>query len=245
MPTLRRPEMLALSLERIAQNRYAKLLDVRIFLDTSSQACLEEVGCVRNTYFPEALLFQAGPHLGVPSGMWNILNSLKQGYETGADFVFLIEEDVLIFPDYFDWHLGAQEEGEYLATCGRRIPRLPEYDQYTNPGSCFSGHVLARVVKHINYELFSNRTAYMKEKFGHQDEVSDLDDGLIRRIVKQLGARVRYPMTPKCAHIGFQAYNRYHPWINRGALQERILGLRSMMTKVDPQNRYTSDFELF
>lgn len=243
MPTSQRPEMLALSLEQLRQIPQRNLnLDVRIFLDFSSEERVREVEYVRDTYFPEALIFHAKPHIEVPSGMWNILNSLKQGYQTGAEYVYLVEEDVLVRPDFFDWH-RSENHGEIISTCGRRMRHLPEYSQYTNPGSCFRRDKLGLIVPHINDEMFSDRRKYFDKHFGPMDEISDLDDGLIRRIAKYYGLPVKYPDTPKCSHIGFRAYNHYMNWTNTGTIEQRIQGLRKILKTVDLNNRYTADFE--
>jgi hypothetical protein len=242
MPAFARPEMLALSLERIDQAVDAPD-DVRIFLDTSSDERLNEVEYVVQTYLPRALIFHAKPHVSVPSGMFNILSALKSGWETGAEFIFLLEEDVLINPkEFFSWHREAQND-ELFATCGRKIPHLPNYDKYTNPGSCFSRAMLALVVPHIKNELFENKEMYYEKNFGSMKELSTLDDGMIRRIAKFHQLQVKYPDTPKCAHIGFKAYNHYMDWTNEGNIQERILKLREMLKTVDRTNRYTGDFE--
>lgn len=241
MPTFKRPEMLALALE--ALDRTNADCDVRIFLDHTTPERVSEVEYVRDLYYPDALIFHAKPHIVVPAGMWNILNALKQGYKTGADYVYLVEEDVVVKPGFFQWHQEAQASGDYLATCGRRIPYLPEYNQYTNPGSCFRRDKLELVVKHITDELFANRRAYYEKHFGMMDEVSDLDDGLVRRIAKFYGLKVKYPDMPTCAHKGFQAYNHYYDWTNHGDIVQRIENLRKMLPTVSRENRFTKDFE--
>ena len=234
--------MLALSLEAIRRTSQANQLDVRIFVDNTTSERLEEVRYVRDTYFPEAMIFHAHPHIQVPSGMWNILQSLKAGFETGAEYVFLIEEDILVRPDFFDWHYTANSQAD-LATCGRKIPTFPSYNQYTNPGSCFHRAALARIVPHINDEMFQDRRAYYERQWGIMDEASDLDDGMIRRFAKFHGLSVIYPETAKCSHIGFRAYNHYMGWTNEGNIQERIANLRKMLPTIDPNGRYTRDFE--
>lgn len=243
MPTLKRPEMLALALEAI--DRTGSQPDIRIFLDHSDEARVEEVEYVRDQYAPDAMIFHAKPHVNVPSGMWNILNALKQGYETGAERVFLIEEDVVVKPDFFNWHRAIQNHNpNILASCGRRMKHLPDYNHYTNPGSCFSSSALSLVVKHIKSELFQDRRNYFDSTFGPMDEVSDLDDGLIRRVEKFYAMDVIYPDTPKCSHIGFRAYNHYMGWDNSGgSLRYRIARLRHMLTEVDPNYQFTRDFE--
>jgi hypothetical protein len=241
MPCHKRIEMLALSLESL--ERTNEELDVRIFLDTATPERLDEVEYVRDTFYPEALIFHARPHIQAPSGMYNILNALKQGLKWGGELIYIVEEDVVVRPDFFQWHQQAQKQGNFLATCGRRIPNLPNYNQYTNPGSCFSKDKLELVCSYITDDLFKAPREHMDRVFGKHDEVSDLDDGLVRRIGITHNLSVLYPDVPKCSHIGFVAYNRYFGWVNEGDIKTRIENLRKMLPTVDRKNKYTSDFE--
>ena len=236
MPVCKRPEMLALALE--ALDRTQADLDVRIYADT--QTNLDEVEYTRDVYFPDALIFHAKPHAQVPSGMWNILGALKAGYHTGSPYVFLVEEDVVVKPDFFDWHMEAQRTGDYLATCGRRMRNYPQFVMYTNPGACFAHDKLGLVVEHINDDLFSNSRVYMDMTFGSMDESSDLDDGLIRRVARQHQLTVKYPESPKCSHIGFRGYRQLDIAQNDGDIATRIAGLRQMLAKIDVNARYFS-----
>lgn len=239
MPTMRRPEMLALALEALDRHSYGRDLDVRIYADTNAN--IDDVEYVRDEYYPNALIFHAPEHVQVPSGMWNILNALKAGYNTGADRVFLIEEDVVINKDYFPWHDQAHKN-PIMASLGRY--HRPGYMFYTNPGSCFSRYGLGLVVPHINDSLFKDRVKYMNLKFGDMGEFSTLDDGLVRRIQKRMSMPIAIPDQPKCAHIGFIAYNHYMNWVNpETEIRNKINFLRGMLPKVRRQDRYTQDFE--
>ena len=99
MPTLKRPEFLALALESIDQAEQAPE-DIRIYVDHTDEKRLSEVKYVRDTYLSRAMIFHAKEHVSAPSGCWNILNAYKQGYESGADIVFFVEEDIRVRPDY-------------------------------------------------------------------------------------------------------------------------------------------------
>jgi hypothetical protein len=244
--------MLALALQAI-DRAYNPPDDVRIFCDTNTN--IDEVEYVRDTYLPHATMFHAPAHADVPSGMWNILNSIVQGYYTGAERVYLIEEDVVIDQNFFGWHRLWQDD--ILATCGRLGKRRSKPGYYTNPGSCLRRSALDLIVPHVNDELFKDRVAYLNNHFPNSDELSDLDDGLIRRVQKKHGLKVIYPEnvgtmcgdsyvpgTPVCSHIGFGGYNHYMNWVNRGNnIQDKILELRKMLTTLDPDGRYTGDFE--
>ena len=225
IPTCKRPEMLALSLQKLDQSQRPSNLDVRIYADT--QANLEHVEYVRDQYYPDALILVAKPHIFAPSGTWNILNSIKSGYETGADLVCLLEEDVLVRPNFFEHHLSVfgENNGEIVASCGRKDRgHYPVYGPlYTNPGSCLSRALPPR-----------------------WDEQSNLDDGLIRRVVRQMGGRVVYPEVGVCVHQGWAFYNKIDIYMNDEiSIEGRIKRLQELISKIQPGDRYAKDFEPF
>lgn len=244
IPTCNRVEFLALSLEALARTSEAVNIDVRIFLDHTDESRLEEVDYVRDMYFPDAWIFHASEHVLAPSGCWNILHALKQGYETGADYIFLVEEDVLVYRDFFREHLRMQASGNYFATCGRLIPRHSG-SYYTNPGACFKREKLAAVIPYITSEFFENRRVFMDRTFGQMDDASDLDDGLIRRVIRFVGGEVRYPEKAIVAHQGFHFYNHFYEYKTHGPIKDRVSQLREMLASITPAGRYTKDFEPF
>jgi hypothetical protein len=236
--------MLALALESV-DRAYESPEDVRIFLDhTLDSKKLEDVEYVRNTYCPRATIYQAKPHVKAPSGCWNILNAFKQGYESGADLICLVEEDVRVYGSYFKWIKQVHSDAKCFATSGRYIKRYGE-NYYTNPGASFRRESLALVVPHICDNFFNDRRGYLTKTFGAFEEASDLDDGLIRHVMRSVNGFVKYPETPKVAHQGFSFYARIEEYRPVGTIQQRIDQLRNILKSIDPLGRYTRDFEPF
>ena len=244
MPTCHRPEMLALALEKLQNAKHADNpnINVRIFLDMAPDSRLEEVSWIRDRYFPSAEIFRTRERPDVPSGCWNILHSLKQGYESEKEYIFIIEEDCLIYENYFPWHFEAQRSGEYFATCGRKLKHW-RHNFYSNPGSCFHRDKLKLVIPHINDRFFQDTKGYMDRYFGPSG-FGILDDGLIQRVQKASGLLVKYPDIPVVAHQGFRMYGKTEEWRAKGdTIEERIVDLRKVLANVDPKGRYTQDFE--
>jgi hypothetical protein len=247
IPTFNRPEVLAHCLMKL-DKALNPPDDVRIFLDNSPEKRVEEVTWVRDTYLPRALVFHAPPHQSVSSGTWNILNSIRGGYETESDWVYILEEDVLIFPRFFNVHRELRESGDYLATCGRRLQKFFERygDLYTNPGSCLRRDLLTTLVPHINESYFAGTAPYIEKTFGRTFFNSSLDDGLIRMCIWQMGGQVKYPDTPICAHQGFDWYNEIDIYSNNeGSLEEKIARFEKITSSIKPGDRYAKDFEPF
>lgn len=246
IPTLNRPEFLALALEKLSLTEEAEHLDVRIFLDTCPDSRAEEVEYVRDTFLPTADIYRAGKHVAALSGCWNILHALREGYETGAEFIFLVEEDVMVRPNFFKWHWATQASDDFFVTCGRRHGRMP-VDFYCNPGTCYRWQSLGLVVPHICKEYFADNKAYLQKHFPKMDGLDgNLDDGLIRKVIRSTRGKVRVADPAIVAHQGFHYYNRLNGFVNEGrTIQEKIGALREMLTRVDPAFRYTADFEPF
>lgn len=245
IPTCHRPELLALTLEKLAL--CVDVPEVNIYLDAVGPERLDEVEYVRDMYYPLAYIHQARPHTPAPSGTWNILNAIKQGYELGAENVFLVEEDILVRPNFFKWHLDAMAEG-FLASCGRKdriyYPLYPGL--YTNPGSCLSRRLVEKVIPHINDIYFTDPRPYLNTCFGEWNTQSCLDDGLIRRVVRQMGGECKYPVAGVCAHQGFRFYNKLDIYMNRETtIEKKIARLRELIASLKPGDRYCKDFEPF
>jgi hypothetical protein len=247
MPALRRPEMLALALERISQANNAPD-DVRIFLDTCPDERLEEVSFVRDIYLPTAEIFRAGEHQKLLSGTWNILHSLQEGWRTGKEYVHFIEEDVLVSRSYFDWAYQTHNSGDYFVVCGRRCGRLP-LDFFSNPASTYRHDSLSKVVPHISEAYFDNNEKYLNDHFPEfkgQDGV--LDDGLIRKVCKANGNRVKCAEPAVAAHVGFRMYQGPHEYKNTGKnIEERISWIREFLSDIPKRKqqdpRYLQDLE--
>lgn len=234
--------MLALTLEHLAQTRPAFQLDVRICVDHTNQERLADIDYVRDTYFPTADIYHAGNHILTPGGCWNILNSLKSGYETGAEYVFFVEEDVFVSPDFFDRHLELQGSGDYFVTSGRKLAYFDD-TFYSNPGSCYRRKKLAAVIPHICDLYFTDQRGYLEHYFPGMDDAGILDDGLIRRAMRSLGGRAKCAVPSIAFHQGFHYYNKMAEYRVEGNIQQKIEQLRVLLPTVDPKARYTGDFE--
>lgn len=233
-----KPELMALSLEKLSQARNCP--EVHIYADAVSEDILGEMEIVRDLYFPEAYLLRARPHVSAPSGCWNILNAIKDAARW-ADEVYLVEQDVLVYPYFFDWHATQTAP----ASCGRKIPR---YEWYTNPGSCLRRPLLDALVPHICPSYFTDTGSYCERMFSTQF-ISTLDDGLIRRVLFDGKMDWVFPTVPVCAHVGIRGMRIKDQggldiYAYEGeTLQSRIEGVRKIVAAPANQQRYAREWE--
>jgi hypothetical protein len=245
IPAAKRPELLALTLEKLSaalphQSTPTSSPDVHIYADSIDETRLREIEIVRDLYLPEAFLFRAGKHVSAPSGCWNILNAIKNA-SRWAESVYLVEEDVLVYPYFFQWHQSQTSP----ASCGRRHPdkRWKYRHLYTNPGSCLRRPLLDALVPHINDEYFSDTRGYLDRTFGPWHEITHLDDGLIRNVMRANGWEAAYGK-PVCAHIGFRGYAQLDLFQNNELdLEKRIERAREIMATTTADNPWSADFE--
>jgi hypothetical protein len=158
-----------------------------------------------------------------------------------ANEVYLVEEDVLVFSNFFDWHATQTSD----ISCGRIMPRYPDFKLYTNPGSRFSRCALDALVPHVCDEYYRDTDAYC-DKVKPGVHISTLDDGLIRRVVAAENLTVTFPPSPVCAHVGFRWLGRLDIYqIPDGTLEERIERVRELVANPPNKERYARDWEPF
>ena len=248
IPTFRRIEMLALCIERISAAEESRNLDIRIFLDHSFPERINEVEWVRDRYCEQAEIFHANSHVACPSGSWNILNSLKQSWESRTPIIYFVEEDVLINSQtFFKKHLEMQNSGEdYFVTCGRKLPYFDD-TFYSNPGTAYRREKLGLVIPHINERYFANQKAYIESNFPHNDSAGILDDGLIRHVMLAHGGRAKCAVPRICSHVGFHYYQKMGQYKNEGKLEDRIAWIREFLSDIPARKaadpRYIGDLE--
>ena len=93
----------------------------------------------------------------------------------------MVEEDVFVTPDFFQWHWQTHTENEFFVTCGRRYGRMPA-DFYSNPGTCYRREAFSAVIPHICDDYFKDNAGYLNTHFPESQGMDGmLDDGLIRK----------------------------------------------------------------
>lgn len=155
---------------------------------------------------------------------YNLLSAYSETVNSGADLIHLVEEDVLVGADYFDYHRQVREVApDVFSVCACRNQLWPlepgppkEEDAvylqgaYQSIGVSFTPHKLRHVVEHAVTSFHINPLAYIRRKFPHSNlgDAYREQDGLIFRIIEQRGEVTAYPCVPRAYHCGFTGYNR-------------------------------------
>ena len=57
----------------------------------------------------------------------NLITSLREAHDSGAERIFLVEDDIMVAPDIFEWHEAILEEVDPLVSCATSLNRSAHF----------------------------------------------------------------------------------------------------------------------
>ena len=231
VPTYMRPEYLFLCLERIANSE--RPTDSEIWICQDFRFDDEHRHKLGIDWTNEVLDYWRGrlpikfvrrrPH-GFEGNSHNVLEAYKEAFNSSARFIYLIEEDVFVQPDFFRWHEAVQAEGDFMCSVAYRCSRNSEAaTDITDPNAYFTSQrdyasigvawrreKLAPVIAHASTEYYRDTSAYMVRTFPGNRFAGDFSeqDGLIMRVMWETHGTVAWPYVPRAYHLGWYGYHR-------------------------------------
>lgn len=223
IPCFNRPEFLTLCLERI-RSAYGFQNHTYLFaIDFGYNRKIDDVITDFVQYAEVERLYTERTSLAITKQSFNLLNAYRCAYRFGAETVFMIEEDVLIAKDFFQWHNLVHEQQPNIfcsiatANNNRKILTSGERDEYyittgdyQSLGVCFKRKMLELILPHFNSEYLNNPFRYVRTKFRLSSigESFCEQDGLIRRIEEKEKIGIAFPFQARAYHAGFFGKNR-------------------------------------
>lgn len=252
--TYNRPDYLRLCLEYLSRAEGVQTKEVRIYVDRG-KSLIREIYEVVNDFRNQLRLTVSfrEPH-GYHGNSYNTLEAYKEAYASDAKFVYLVEDDVLIQPDFFKWHEAIQAKDDFMCSIAYRCSRNPQVTRdpkleknpeayfisardYASIGVCWRREKLADVVKHACTEYYQNMNDYILKNFPNNRfyECFTEQDGLIMRILDDIKGRIAWSYVPRCFHIGFSSYHRFRsPRLSYQEIKETIHNAEKVkMTDLD------------
>lgn len=154
---------------------------------------------------------------------YNTLEAYKEAFHSEAKYVYLVEDDVLVMPDFFKWHETIQKQESLMCSVAYRCHRNPAAKKINDPeaylvsaqdyasiGVCWKRQRLAPVVSHACTQYYDDLNGYIKHNFPKNRFAGCFteQDGLIMRIMGEKHGLVAWSFIPRCYHVGFAGYNR-------------------------------------
>jgi hypothetical protein len=176
----------------------------------------------------------------------NMLEAYRWAYETGFDFAFMVECDVMIARDFFAWHRHAQREFKPFASIGFTGVAIGKYmppgdmscykgPAYTSLGVCLPRESLGRIAEHAKPEYYGDQHGYLDRMFPDSRwlGMNHSQDGCLSRIVEHEKLFSVLPCRPRCFHAGYYGYNRSQSRKPKGTLEERIAEVGRVLASRD------------
>lgn len=227
VPAYFRPEFLYLCLERIYDADKNSNKDIWIYHDrkfNDIEQFRNELSEVETAieYWKRAFGGRLRPVMRLEHGYYgnsyNTLAAYCKAFQTDARFVYLIEEDVLVSEDFFDWHEDVQAQKPFCSVAGfcDRNKNLVtqgtsfESTEYASLGVCWNRENLAAIIEHATQDYYRNQTPYILKHFpGSKLGLKFMEqDGLIQRVMEQQLQKAVFASVPKAFHVGVYGYHR-------------------------------------
>jgi hypothetical protein len=255
VPTYHRPELLQLCLEHLSVCPEISTKDVWVRHDNrlligrfveESESVVRGFGGRLNIQFA-----MSQPHVDAGNS-WNVLTAYKDALDAGAQRVYLVEDDVLVSPDFFTWHDAMYERHPNLFCsvgwhCLRRGPEIPRgstdqnayflsTEDFASIGVAWTAPNLRAVIKHAVTEYFCGPQSYVQGHFPKNplSAYFSEQDGLIMRVLgasnEYSRAPVAWPYLRRCHHVGYYGYHRPKAERPVGEYSDRLANARRIVS---------------
>ena len=151
----------------------------------------------------------------------NLMRAYAHAGRMQGELTFLIEEDIFIGRDFFNFHEAVQNEFDYffvtacrnqmdLSQAGNNPAGLFQFGRYQSLGVSFKTRNLGPIIAHDSTHYYANRTMYLRRSFpgSSYGDTNTEQDGLICRIMERDNLLGIFPEIPRAFHAGFYGYNR-------------------------------------
>jgi hypothetical protein len=231
VPTYKRSDMLFVCLEAI---RAAEPdIPLHVFPDRGT----DEIAICQRFNAVHHLTLQTSYH----GNSYNMLSALAWAYEQHPDTVFVIEDDAIVDPTFFDWCRSALSDKSIFAACGWTYSpdAFPPCDGpdikipwYLSVAAAIPFHSLYGIVQHARPEYYGNMREYLDKAYPASNRRGSMhyeQDGLILRVCESESKRCAWPRRPRATHVGWTGYHMPEGKELHGTLESRVAVIKLLL----------------
>lgn len=226
VPAWERPEMLYWCLKRLLAAEFIDSCEVWVLLDAHQGWMFHENPQFDQviSYFPELKirLTRRQSH-GFVGNSKNVIMGFREALESGCQYCFLVEDDVMVAHDFLRWHRSVMQQGKWFASIGTYCTRRNDWPKdgkvnqfwvsdcdYASLGVCLPRETLRLVAAHDKTEYYLDPVSYLLKYFANSRFKTSFheQDGLIMRLIGHVSGQVAWPCVPRAWHVGFWGYHR-------------------------------------
>lgn len=226
IPTFSRPEFLWLCLEQVVACSGYENLDILVTADfhEGNPPPLQDITRVLEKFsLPRLKLKVQTPHR-YHGNSYNVMTAYRDACVKGYDYIFMIEDDVMVMPTFLEWHRHVHELERPAVSIG--VVQTKVMHMYASLGVCFPRTELLELSKHCCHEYFSDMRGYIKKVFPPSSFEFE-QDGLICRLLD--GKKVVWAKESQAQHVGWYGYHRRKSLKPSGSVEERYKKIKEIL----------------
>lgn len=253
--------MLYWCLKRLTEVEFIDSCEIRVLLDAHRGTMYHENPQTSEvvSYFTDKLdirLIKRQSH-NFSGNSKNLMMGFREALESGCQYCFLVEDDVMVAHDFLRWHRSVMNAGKFFASVGTYCTRRSDWPKngsasqfwisecdYASLGVCFPRDTLRHISGHDRVEYYLDPIMYLQHHFQTTRFRNSFheQDGLIMRLIGQQNALVAWPCVPRAWHVGFWGYHRRDrkPMWDRSGLADKIRFLGDLLTSPEELARVSA-----
>ncbi|PWT91202.1 MAG: hypothetical protein C5B54_05715 [Acidobacteria bacterium] len=238
IPTYDRPEFLWWCLDHLMACPEITDLQVRLHIDHHHRKPppLYEIREVL-WHFPRLHLHvYICPSHTFAGNSYNVMMAYQEAYRTQARYVFMVEDDVLVAPQFFQWHRQVQATEAPVCSMG---VRRPSHGSFVSLGVCFPREELIRLLTHCRIEYFTQMEAYCRRVFPPSSFGTE-QDGLWARLLAH--EKLVWADPPLVQHVGWYGYHRTKSRRPAGSVGDRYRMIQRVLASPTALQEWVKDF---
>ena len=258
IPCYRRAEFLQICLEKLAQNKELKHMAIVFHVDFGFSRSVIDV--IERFNHSDKRVFYNQRHSFKNKLSPNLLRGYKKAAMIAKDYIFMIEEDVMVSNDFFKWHYLVQsQENLFCSIATKNNNRDVQVDNdlssyylshldYQSLGVCFNKSVIKNyVIQYDNNEYYKDLRGFVKKEFPNSKLPHQWCEqaGVIRRVQERSELPIAFPHIPRAFHAGFYGKNRGNApsgnFAQRVHMINKIIFDKNEMRKAASNDRYYLD----
>jgi ubiquinone/menaquinone biosynthesis C-methylase UbiE len=257
IPAWRRPDFLTVCTDLIKETPGA---DRNVYVFALDRNYAPESEMVARS-FPFEKVIRVTPNHRFNGNSYNVL----EGYKACAGLVpkyqsklvYLIEDDIFIGKDFFDFHEKINEQHDAFCvsavrnqndermlngSLGHDPAEVYRFGKYQSLGVSWKPQYLNEVICHAHTGYYATMERYLVKTFPKSvyGTMWSEQDGLINRVMEARQTSAIYPTVPRAYHAGFIGYNRKGAQLP-GRLEERVALLKRMTA--DEMNALAQEYK--
>lgn len=255
VPCYERPEFTTLCLEYLSradgiEEKNVWLCQDQHFGSSVSSDVLDSVVELGQDLFKERFRHRLLEPHGTYGNSVNLLESLKAAHRSGARRIFLVEDDIMVTPDFFKWHEAILEEPQVFVSCATAVNKSAHFpingryamdESFQDPNAyylsatAYSSHAAAFKRNNLGMVLsrLANDGIYETLQSGNEQDI------LIQKLLPETGLESAWPYVPRAFNVGFYSYHISGQKI-LGSFNEKVQLLRNIIQ--DPATLKTVAF---